>query len=71
MSGEALLGSVGSAIMSDVECYARVMGVSTEQVGGCSVVAHPEWGMALYPCCIVVCNIGEEAVREALIAISS
>mmetsp|Transcript_9900 Transcript_9900/g.16986 ORF Transcript_9900/g.16986 Transcript_9900/m.16986 type:complete len:93 (-) Transcript_9900:128-406(-) len=48
-SGQPYFGDAGSDIYSDVHGNMVLLKYPTENVGGCEVMAHPEWKYRCYP----------------------
>jgi len=48
-TGYPTLGEHGSGVYSEVDASAVLLAYRMEQVGNCSLVVHPTWGLATYP----------------------
>ncbi|KAA8499432.1 Methylmalonic aciduria and homocystinuria type D-like, mitochondrial [Porphyridium purpureum] len=48
-TGLPYYGTAGAQIYSDVHANMTILKYETENVGGCVVMAHPEWKYASYP----------------------
>jgi 2-methylcitrate dehydratase PrpD len=64
-TGYPTLGPHGSGVYSEVDAAAVLLAYRMEQVGNCSVVVHPTWGLASYPASMLT-TAPIEALKEAI-----
>jgi 2-methylcitrate dehydratase PrpD len=64
-TGYPTLGPHGSGVYSEVDAAAVLLAYRMEQVGNCSVVVHPTWGLSSYPASMLT-TAPIEALKEAI-----
>jgi hypothetical protein len=71
MTGQPRHSPSGPSCFSETDAVNLSLGYPLEPVGHCSILIHPDWGAAVYPCSMVVVAEAEEIVEAVEAAFKS